>query len=185
MDGGRDEQLEEVLRLGTDAWRDFCAQRAGEFHRVIPADQRLAIDMLREQRSRANTFLELGSATGVITVLADLVGFEAVGIEIEPALVTTSEDLAEQVGSGARFVEGSFVPTEYRDEVSLLESDYMTPTEGADAYDELGMDIADFDLVYAYPWPGEEDWLIEMVRRFGGERTSLMIYTVRDGYELV
>ena len=39
--------------------------------------------------------------------------------------------------------------------------------------------------VYAYPWPGEEDWLIEMVRRFGGERTSLMIYTVRDGYELV
>ena len=57
--------------------------------------------------------------------------------------------------------------------------------EGADAYGELGMDIADFDLVYAYPWPGEEDWLIEMVRRFGGPRTSLMIYTVRDGYELL
>ncbi len=185
MEGGTEARLEEVLRLGTEAWHDFCAQRAGEFHRVIPADQRLAIDMLKDQRNRANTFLELGSATGVITVLADIIGFEAVGIEIEPALITTAEDLAEEVSSGARFVEGSFVPPDYRDEVGLLESDYMTPTEGADAYGELGMEIADFDLVYAYPWPGEEDWLIEMVRRFGGPRTSLMIYTVRDGYELL
>ena len=87
--------------------------------------------------------------------------------------------------SGATFVEGSFVPPDYRDQVDLLMSDYMTPTEGADAYAEIGLDLADFDLVYAYPWPGEEDWLIELVRRHGGPRTRLMIYTVRDGYEII
>jgi hypothetical protein len=180
-----DPRLDEVLRLGAEAWRDFCAERAGEFHRVIPADHALAIEVLREQRAHANTFLELGSATGVIAILADLLGFEAYGVEIEPTLVEVAERLAEEVGSGATFVEGSFVPTEYRDEVDLLESEYLTPTEGADAYGEMGLEIADFDLVYAYPWPGEEDWLIEMVRRFGGPRTSLMIYTVRDGFEIL
>ena len=77
------------------------------------------------------------------------------------------------------------MPPDYRDQVDLLMSDYMTPTEGADAYAEIGLDIADFDLVYAYPWPGEEDWLIKLVRRHGGPRTRLMIYTVRDGYEIV
>lgn len=181
----QDQRFDELLKTGAEIWRDYCNEHAGIFHRVIPADHALAIDVLRDQRRSAHTFLELGSAMGVITIIADLLGFEAYGIEIEPTLVDTAERLAEEVGSSATFVEGSFVPIDYRDNVDLLESDYMTPTEGADAYSDMGLEIADFDLVYAYPWPGEEDWLIEMVRRHGGERTKLMIYTVRDGYEIV
>lgn len=184
-DPHQDARFGDLLREGAEIWRDYCQDRAGEFHRVIPADHAAAIEALAAERARAHTFLELGSATGVITIIADLLGFEAYGIEIEPDLVEISEDLAARVGSGATFVEGSFVPPDYRDQVDLLMSDYMTPTEGADAYAEIGLDIADFDLVYAYPWPGEEDWLIELVRRHGGPRTRLMIYTVRDGYEIV
>ena len=180
-----DARFDDVLRRAMELWHDFCASRDSEFHRVIPADLPSAIEMLQEQRQYGHTFLELGSATGAITILADLIGFEAYGIEIEPALVEVAERFAHEVGSGATFVEGSFVPKEYRDEVSLLEADYMTPTEGADAYAEMGLEIADFDLVYVYPWPGEEEWLIEMLRRFGGERTRLMVYTVRDGYEII
>lgn len=180
-----DPRFAQLLRDGAEIWRDYCQRRASEFHRVIPADHAAAIDALAAERSRANTFLELGSATGVITIIADLLGFEAYGIELESELVDISEDLAARVGSGATFVEGSFVPPEYRDEVHLLMSEYETPTEGADAYAEMGLDLADFDLVYAYPWPGEEEWLIELVRRFGGPRTRLMVYTVRDGFELL
>lgn len=181
----RDDALPELLRRGAEIWRDYCQDRSGTFHRVIPADHALAIDVLRAERERAHTFLELGSATGVITIIADLLGFEAYGIEIEPDLVDIAESLAAECRSGARFVEGSFVPEDFRDEVHLLMSEYMTPTEGADAYGEMGLDIADFDLVYAYPWPGEEEWLIEMLRRHGGPRTRLMLYSVRDGYELM
>lgn len=180
-----DPRIPDLLREGHALWRDYCQSRASEFHRVIPADQAAAVDALAAQRPHAHTFLELGSATGVITILADLLGYEAYGIEIEPDLVRAAEDLAARTGSSATFVEGSFVPPDYRDEVHLLESDYLTPVEGADAYDELGLDLADFDLVYAYPWPGEEDWLIELVTRYGGPRTRLMIYTVRDGFEVV
>ncbi len=67
---------------------------------------------------------------------------------MEPSPVETSEQLAERFESGAQFIEGSFVPLACRDEVDLLESDYMTPAEGADAYGEMGPEIADFDQGY-------------------------------------
>ena len=176
--------FEELLLRGSEIWRDFTARRSGSFTRVIPADHRDARVALEEQRSRASSFLELGSGTGVITILADLLGFDAYGIEIEPRLVEASKDLAERFGSGATFVEGSFVPLEFRDEIELLDADFLTVSEGNDAYGELGLTIADFDLVYGYPWPGEEDWLAELVHREAGPTTSLMTYSVTDGFQV-
>ncbi|MEL6715864.1 MAG: class I SAM-dependent methyltransferase [Planctomycetota bacterium] len=179
-----DPRIEQLLRRGDEIWREYCDAQE-RFHRVIPADHALAVEALTEHRARKHSFLELGAATGVITILADLLGYDAWGIEIEPDLVQTAEGLAREVGSGANFVEGSFVPMPYRDEVELLDAEILTPTEGDDAYAEMGRTLADFDLVYAYPWPGEEDWQIEMVRRFGGPQTELLMYTLRDGFEIV
>lgn len=179
-----EEVFEELLLRGSEIWRDFTASRGGRFTLVIPADQRDARAALEEQSACASSFLELGSGAGVITILADLLGFDAYGIEIEPGLVEASQDLAEHLGSGATFVEGSFVPVEFRDEVELLSGDFVTVSEGADAYDELGLTLRDFDLVYGYPWPGEEDWMVELVRREAGPDTSLMMYSVADGFQV-
>ena len=44
---------------------------------------------LRALAGRAVSFLEWGSGTGVITIMADMLGFEAYGIEINPALVAS------------------------------------------------------------------------------------------------
>jgi predicted RNA methylase len=180
-----DARLDDLLLDGARAWRDFLASHQDRYHRFIPADQRDAFVALRDLRNRAHSFLELGSGTGVITIMADLLGFDACGIEIDAELVTTSRDLCESYESHATFVEGSFVPVEYRDEISLLDADFLTVTEGADAYEELGRDIADFDVVYAYPWPGEEDWMEELVRRQAGTHTSLLTYSVREGFQTV
>ena len=46
------------------------------------------------------------------------------------------------------------------------------------------MMISDFDLVYAYPWPDETEWLQTLFQRCAGPMTSLLTYSVRDGYEL-
>ena len=125
-----EDVFEELLLLGSEIWRDFTARRGGVFTLVIPADHRDARVALEEQCTRASTFLELGSGPGVITILADLLGFDAYGIEIEPKLVEASRDLAERLGSGATFVEGSFVPLEFRDEIELLDADFLTVSEG-------------------------------------------------------
>lgn len=178
-----DGELEQLMRLGDEAWQRFVDQCAGAFQYLIPADYRLSIAPLQECRPRSRSFVELGSGVGVITILADLLGYDAYGIEIEGKLVNEAATIADRFGSNATFVEGSFVPPAYRDDIEHLSADFLTITEGADAYDELGMQLEDFDLVYSYPWPGEEDWLDELLRRHAPQAT-LMQYSVSDGFTL-
>lgn len=184
-EGLDDEMFEELRRQGTLAWSEFSGRRGGAFHRFIPADYDLARHHLHELRGLSNSFVELGSGVGVITILADLLGFDAYGIEIEPELIDVSLDLAEDLHSRATFTEGSFVPQAYRDEIELLSGDFHTVTEGADAYEELGLELADFDLVYAYPWPGEEDWIHELVRRHASPSTLFTTYSSVEGFLMV
>ena len=164
-----------------DAWRATSSTRSPLF---VPSDYAEALVVLRGLTDRASTFVELGSGSGVVTVMADLLGFEAYGIELDPWLVERSIELAETMGSGATFVEGSFVPPDYQDEIEHQSGDHLTPTDGARAYDEIGLDLDDFDLIYAYPWPGEEDWLDELVRRFARPEALLLAYDSSGGFRL-
>ena len=116
--------------------------------------------------------------------MADLLGFEAYGIEIEPWLVDRSIELADQFGSAAIFAEGTFVPLAYQDEIEHLSGDYLTPTNGSYAFDELGLELSDFDLVFAYPWPGDEDWLGELIRRHARADTILLTYDASEGFQV-
>lgn len=178
----RTQMLEALLRAGDDAWQELRRRTGPRHHLFVPCDQRDAYEVLRRLRPRAATFLELGSAAGVVTILADLLGYEACGIEIDPWLVQRSIALAEQFGSRATFAEGSFVPEAYRDAVEDLDSDRITITDGQSAFAELGLEMTDFDLVFAYPWPGEEDWLHGLVRRHARPGAILLTYDSRDGF---
>ena len=177
--------LDRLIHEGSDAWEEFRLLAKERHHLFIPCDHRGVYDELRKLRGRAATFVEFGSAAGVVTIMADLLGFEAYGIEIEPWLVERSAELAEQFGSSAVFVEGTFVAPEFQEEVELLSGDFVTPTGGADAFQELGLELSDFDLVFAYPWPGDEDWLQELVRRHAGATTLLLTYDVTEGFQVV
>ncbi len=176
--------LAQLIRDGSDSWDEFRALAADRHQWFIPCDHVGAYHALRELRSRAATFLELGSAAGVVTVMASLLGYEAYGIECEPWLVERSFDLAERFGSTATFAEGSFVPPAYRDEIEHLDANFLAVTDDSCAYDELGLELDDFDLVYAYPWPGEEEWLAEMVRRHAREDALLLTYDVAEGFRV-
>lgn len=180
-----DEVLAAVIRDSAELWEEFRLRRGGNFSHLIPADLAGAASALRDLRPRADSFLELGSGVGSITILADLLGFDAHGIEIEPELIETSRDLAERFGAEPGFAEGSFVPPAYREDLEHQSADFLTLTEGADAYAELGLGLADFDLVYGYPWPGEEDWMREMLHRHGGPDALFLTYSARDGFDLI
>lgn len=176
--------LSDLIREGDELWSAFREEASDRYHLFIPSDQAGAYLALRQLRNRATSFLELGSASGVITIMADLLGFEAFGIETEPWLVERSCELAARFDSGAVFAEGTFVPAEFEEQTSLLLSDHWTPTSGAPAYEELGLELDEFDLIYAYPWPGEEDWLREIVRRCGRPDSLLLTYDVSEGFRL-
>jgi len=178
------DRLQPLFEDGAAIWEEFRRRRGSHFHPFVPADYAGAAEVLRQLAPQANSFLELGSGVGVITIVADLLGFEAYGIELDPWLAEQATQLASRHGSQATFVSGSFVPEEFRDEAALQQVDFVTATEGQAAYLELGMELSDFDLVYMFPWPGEEDLHFEMMRRHARPDALFLLYGGTDGFQL-
>ncbi|MFT5050061.1 MAG: hypothetical protein ACI8QZ_001455 [Chlamydiales bacterium] len=176
--------LSRLLLEGDRTWEESRTRGESRNHHFVPSDHASAYDHLRLLRERASTFVELGSGSGVVTVMASLLGFDAYGIELDPWLLERSIELAEEFESNASFAEGSFVPLAYQEEIEHQSGDHFTPTAGACAYDELGLELDDFDLIFAYPWPGEEDWLDELVRLHARPDALLLAYDSSGGFQL-
>lgn len=112
--------------------------------------------VLDEHLARGRVFCEWGSGLGAVTTLASLLSFDAHGIEIEGDLVDAARRLALDVDAGATFAHGTFLQP---GDETLAEGSHLAHGEGgprADAYRALGVRPAECDVVFHYPWPGEE-----------------------------
>lgn len=179
-------RLDALIDEGQRVWRQFDAEvRSQEWHPFMPADYRAMVDALIPLRQAGARFLEWGSATGVITIAADMLGFEACGIEIDGQLVEISRRLAAQFDSNARFATGSFLPDDYewRNEDGDPRLGTLSGTAPA-GYAELGLDLDDFDLVFGYPWSGEEPIMRDLMKQRGAAHARLML-TGRGGPRIV
>lgn len=158
--------------------------RQDEFHPFVAADYRSVYDALLSLRRPGLRFLEWGSATGVVTIMADLLGFDAYGIELDAALVRVGRDLAARSGSGARFAAGSFVPMGWEWKPAGGDGRPGTIGQGTSGYLELGLSLSDFDIVYGFPWMGEEPMLVDLMRSYGRSDAILFLHTVEHGTRL-
>ena len=171
-----------LLADGREIWDRFDREvREERFHPFVPADYDKVLRTLIALRGPGLRFLEWGSATGVITILADLLGYDACGIELDPVLVRTARELAARHGSAARFAEGSFLPTGYRWRPAGGDGRLGTIGEGPSGYLQLGHPLDDFDLVYGYPWEGEEPMMRDLMRRYGAPGARLLLNGVDPG----
>ena len=107
--------LKALCHEGWEIFNRFDVRVRGEsFHPFVAAEYERVLEVLIPLRRPGLRFLEWGSATGVIPIIADLLGFEAYGIELDAVLVEDARGLAAAWDSGARFAAGSFLPTGYR-----------------------------------------------------------------------
>jgi hypothetical protein len=171
------ERIRSLCDEGRAIWERFDEEvRSRYWHPFVPADyERVLSDLLR-LRHPGGRFLEMGSASGVIAIMADFLGFEAYGIEIDPELVAVARSLAERHGSDARFAAGSFVPSAYVWKSGTGDDRLGTLALAEPAYAELGCDLSYFDVVFAYPWDGEEAVLLDIMRRHGAARATLLLH---------
>lgn len=151
-----------------------------DFHLVAQALQWIEENHLLT----GNRFCELGSGFGVVAMLAAIRGMESVGIEIESVLVEQSNDLAEDLNVPAHFFCGSFVPrgTEVSEQVSDVQN---VVTEEDDVYEEIGLAMDDFDLFFAFPWPGEHTFFEAVFDACAADGSLLLTYRGREGMNLV
>lgn len=170
-------RLAELTEEGWELWRQFDVEvRQNDWHPFVPADYERVLQTLLELRAPGLRFLEWGSAMGVIAIMADLLGFEAYGIELDPKLVEMARRLAERYGSDARFVAGSFVPSGYRWKSRTGDDRIGTIGYGQSGYPELRHPLDDFDIVYAYPWSGEEPMMLDLMRAYGAGDARLVLH---------
>ena len=112
----------------------------------VPGDYRYAFQilqwLLRTKRVPPGAdFLEWGSGQGMVAILAALLGYAAVGVEIDEALVQESRALARRYDVAARFEHGSYDP-------NVSGRKVITAKKRA--------------AVYVYPWPGEEPTVLRL-----------------------
>jgi hypothetical protein len=175
-------RLKQLCDDGWDLWSRFDVRvRSESFHPFVAADYELVLDALIPLRKPGGRFLEWGSATGVITIMADLLGFEAYGIEMDGDLVAQARGLAKNWESNARFALGSFLPVGYRFKAGP--DDYRMGTIGAgeSGYMKLGIPLDEFDVVYGFPWPGEEGIMLDLMKRYGSPDALLLTHGVNHG----
>ena len=128
-----------------------------------------------------NSFCEWGSGFGVAASLAAMLKFRAYGIEIEKGLVDESKRLADDFGLPVEFVHGSFIPPgsgAYADEACTNNNAEFSGlvTDADNAYCELGFEPDDFDVVFAYPWPGDEHVIENLFAHYAAEGALLLMY---------
>lgn len=177
LDPALRRKITELEDEGFEIWRRFDIEvRQQSWHPFVPVEYEEALQMLLELRGPDLKFLEWGSATGVITIMADLLGFEAYGIELDPQLIAVARQLAEKYGSQARFAEGSFLPEGYVWQAADGDERLGTIGHGPSGYLELKMPLEEFDIVYGYPWDGEAEIMRDVMRRYGRPDARLLLY---------
>ncbi len=136
-----------------------------------------------------NSFCEWGSGFGVVASLAAMLEFMACGIEIEEELVDASRSLAEHFGLPVEFVQGSFIPLGGE---SCVEEAYAENnsefswliTDAEEGYEELQLELEDFDVVFAFPWPGEEYLITSLFEKYAAEGALLLTYNSLESVRL-
>ena len=121
-------------------------------------------------------FCEWGSGFGVVACLAALLEFDAHGIEIEADLVDAARRLAGDFDLPVEFECGSFIPA--GSEVTLSGEAgfaWLTTSEGP-VEDDFGLGPADFDVIFAYPWPDEEAVISTLFDRHAAPGAVLVTY---------
>lgn len=162
------QQVLLASHIGIHQYQENNREESSGFVPSDPASVYCALRSILVSRSfRGISFCEWGSGYGTATCLAAILGFEAFGIEMEPQLVEASRKLADRFQLPAVFAQGSFVPANgkplsdeaYRDNGGRYP--WLQNLAG-NAYQRLGREPDSFDVVFAYPWPGEEYFVSEL-----------------------
>ena len=97
--------------------------------------------------------------------------------------------LAGDFGLPVEFVQGSFIPQGAEADVAEAYAEtsaayFRLETEADEAYAELGLDPHDFDVVFAYPWPGEERLIEDLFEKYAADKALLLTYTQYNSVRL-
>ncbi len=186
-----DEIPNDVATMLAEADRrcdDFFGAGLGRrFPRYLPSDPAIVhaamISLKEAGYIRGNVFCEWGCGFGVATCMASLIGYEAYGIEIEPVLADLASQLADDHNIPVEILCTSYLPEGYEECDGIGGKDLLPPEattshgefiDTAPSYD--GLDPGEVDVFFVYPWPGQEELMMDLFSAVSTEDAILLIY---------
>lgn len=182
--------IQTFLHEADQRIEQFIADRRVRISGFVPSDFVTVFHALNSivdaDLATGDMFCEWGSGFGIVAMMAAHFDFEAYGIEIESSLVDAAREMSEEFELPVEFIQGSFVPDGAQ---SMLDganqSDVMWLfTEADEAYAEMGLSVRDFDVIYAFPWPGEENMITNLFEHFASPGALLLTYGHLDGVSI-
>ena len=140
----------------------------------LPAVAAALQSVIDKDQARGPVFCEWGSGLGGVCAVAASMSLQAHGIEIHAVLVDAARDLLTELGLEAEVAHGSFLLP--GDEGLVVGCAHTAAEVSTDAYRELGVSPEAVDIVFAYPWPGEEEMHDRVFHRHATEGALLLTY---------
>lgn len=150
----------------------------------VPSDYASIYQCLKtvydDQMLPGNRFCEWGSGVGIVAALAAMVGFESFGIEFDSKLCTVAEQIHHDHAIPVEVVNGSFIPEGVEDLIddafAMHDGELALHTDPDLAYHEIGYEISDFNLIFAFPWPNDVELTCDIFDRCAAPGTLLLTY---------
>lgn len=163
-------------------------QQDGRVPGFVPSDfvraYRVVGAVAESHLAPGSLFCEWGSGFGVITCLAAMLDFDAVGIEIDDDLVDAAQLLADDYGLPVEFIRGSFLPAGCKVESKVRDGFAWLATDERRPIQDRELEPSDFDVIFAYPWPDEEDATAAIFERYADAGAVLITYHGGDEFRV-
>ena len=136
-----------------------------------------ALSTLTESKmATGNTFCEWGCGFGIVTGLASQLGWDAIGIEAESFLVEQANRFLARNRLKGEILHGNFLPRGSERLAGAQSNHASLFHQVENAYEQHELQLDDYALVFAYPWPGEHHFLQEVFRHYAGDGALMLMF---------
>ena len=166
-------RADSLLQAYWDSWhrRPIEQYVACDFRDVY----RALASLRNSHLANGNLFCEWGCGFGIVTGLAAKLGWDAVGIEAEPFLVEQAAKMLRDEKIAAEVWNGNFLPSGAERLARRQATHASLFHRIASVYGSQSLDVDDFAVIFAYPWPGEDYFLKDVFRCYAADQAILEI----------
>ena len=174
----------------------FEPERNRKVPRFIPCNDKLLYQWLSAIKDSdlclGKVYCEWGSGYGVGACLAALLGFESYGIEIEPSLIEESRKLAKDSNIPVTIIERDYMPEGFECYEGSGGAELIRPENYTyqdrnglrPSYEGMEADLDEVDIFFIYPWPGEQEFVLEFFQAVAADGALCLIYLGDDEFGL-
>lgn len=181
-------EIVEFLEAVDELVEEHRVNTATHFQGFVPSDYRAIYQCLKSifdsELLCGDRFCEWGSGISVVASLAAMVGYQSYGIEYDGKLSTVANGICEDFDVPVTLVNGSFIPDGVEDLIddafAAQDGELALHADADQAYEEIGYDINDFDLIFAYPWPNDIELIHAIFDRCAANGALLLAYYDED-----